>query len=162
VAITFVRMDDRFIHGQVTAGWARKAGAERILLVNDDIANNNLIQKLQRLSAGPGVEVTFLTEEQAKARFQGEGFGEGSAFLLVGNPILLLRLVEAGLRVPEINLGNLRYEPGKRKVTNWLYVNDDETAALKELSRRGIRLNAQWVVAEDSVNINDWLAKHAG
>jgi PTS system mannose-specific IIB component len=162
VSISFVRVDDRFIHGQVTTGWARKVGTDRILLVNDDIAKNSLIQKLQRLSAGPDIEVIFLTEDQARERLQGEGLGEGSVFLLVGNPAVLLRLVEAGLHIPEVNLGNLRYEPGKRKVTNWMYVNDVEAAALKELSRRGIRLIAQWIVAEDSVDVNEWLEKHAG
>jgi fructose-specific PTS system IIB component len=58
MGVVLTRTDDRFIHGQVTTGWARKVGATRIVLVNDGIANDKLIQKLQRLSAGPGVTST--------------------------------------------------------------------------------------------------------
>jgi mannose/fructose/N-acetylgalactosamine-specific phosphotransferase system component IIB len=162
MGIGFVRTDDRFIHGQVTVGWVRKAGTQKIILVNDGIAKNATIQKLQRMSAGPGVDVVFLTEQQAVEKLEsGEGFGPERAFLLVENPVDLLALVRAGLEIDEVNLGNLRFEPGKRKITNWIFVNDDQLAALRELDERGVALIAQWVVGEDSVNVNAWLAKHA-
>lgn len=160
MGITFVRTDDRFIHGQVTTGWARKVGTGRIVVVDNSIAANPLIQKLQCLSAGPGIEVIFLTEQQAVDKCASEGFGPESSFLLVGNPVVLLKLVRGGLKLVEVNLGNLRYEPGKLKINNWIFVNEAELTALRELSERGIRLIAQWVVASEAIDVNEWLARH--
>ncbi len=160
MAIVLTRTDDRFIHGQVTTGWASKVGASRIVLVNDGIANDTLIQKLQRLSAGPGVEVVFLTQAAAVERIRGEGLGAEPFFLLVESPTDLVPLVQAGLKLEEVNLGNLRFEPGKRKIANWLFVNDRQIGALRELAAQGIRLNAQWMIGQETINVNEWLAKN--
>ncbi len=160
MGIVLTRTDDRFIHGQVTTGWARKVGATRIVLVNDGIANDKLIQKLQRLSAGPGVDVDFLTSQAAVDRIRGDGFGAQPFFLLVESPADLVPLVRAGLRLEEVNLGNLRFEPGRRKIANWLFVDDRQVEALRELSEKGIRLNAQWMIGQESINVNQWLNKN--
>jgi mannose/fructose/N-acetylgalactosamine-specific phosphotransferase system component IIB len=156
----FVRTDDRFIHGQVTTGWARKVGARKILLVNDAIAQDQLVRKLQRLSAGPGVEVEFHTLQSAIEQIRSGGLAVENEFLLVETPADLVPLVEAGLNLSEVNLGNLRFEPGRRKVANWLFVDERQILALKALSERGIRLVAQWMIGQESINVNDWLAKH--
>jgi mannose/fructose/N-acetylgalactosamine-specific phosphotransferase system component IIB len=161
MALIFVRTDDRFIHGQVTTGWARKAGANKIILVNDGIAGDQLIQKLQKMSAGPGVEVLFLTFNEAETIIQGNGLNGDRSFLLVESPSDLWRLVEAGLEIDEVNLGNLRYEPGREKLTKWMFVDKRQIKALKEMDARGIRLTAQWVIGQESVNVNDWLKKNA-
>jgi PTS system mannose-specific IIB component len=156
----FVRTDDRFIHGQVTTGWARKVGARRIVLVNDGIAQDSLIRKLQKLSAGPGVDVEFLTQEGAVHRIRDGSLGAEQAFLLVESPADLVPLVEAGLELEDVNLGNLRFEPGRRKVANWFFVDDRQIQALRVLSEKGIRLTAQWMIGQESVNVNDWLVKN--
>ncbi len=160
MGIVLTRTDDRFIHGQVTTGWARKVGARRIVLVNDGIANDSLIQKLQRLSAGPGVEVEFLTQAAAVERLRGPGLGDEPFFLLVESPADLVPLVQAGLKLEEVSLGNLRFEPGKRKIANWLFVDDRQVAALRELAAQGIRLKAQWMIGQETIHVNDWLAKN--
>ena len=157
----FVRTDDRFIHGQVTTGWARKIGARRIALVNDGIAQDALIQKLQKLSAGPGVEVEFLTQEAAVYRIREGDLGEERLFLLVEAPADLVPLVQAGLELKEVNLGNLRYEPGRKKIANWLFVDDKQIQALQALSDLGIRLTAQWMIGQESINVNEWLARNS-
>lgn len=161
MSIVFTRTDDRFIHGQVTTGWLRKVNANKIILVNDGIAGNEQIQKLQKMSAGSGVEVEFFTFEEAERLIdQGELNGMKS-FLLVESPKDLWRLVQVGLDIEEVNLGNLRYEPGREKVTKWMFVDDEQLHALKKMDEKGIRLIAQWVVGQESVNINHWLKKNA-
>jgi mannose/fructose/N-acetylgalactosamine-specific phosphotransferase system component IIB len=158
--IVLTRTDDRFIHGQVTTGWARKVGARRIVLVNDGIAADPLIQKLQRLSAGPGVEVVFLSAAAAVERLGGEGFGDEPFFLLVESPADLVPLIQAGLPLDEVSLGNLRFEPGRRKIANWFFVDERQVAALRELDARGVRLNAQWMIGQETIHVNEWLARN--
>lgn len=161
MGIIFVRTDDRFIHGQVTTGWARKSGADKIILVNDHIAGDKLVQKLQKMSAGPGVEVEFHTFAEAEDILQGDGFNGRQTFLLIESPKDLMRLVAAGLEIYQVNLGNLRYEPGRKKLTNWMFVDDEQVEALKQMDAQGIQLTAQWVIGQESVNVNEWLRKNA-
>lgn len=161
MAIKFIRTDDRFIHGQVTTGWLRQTGISKVALVNDNIANNTLVMKLQKLSAGKDVQVTFFTMDKAIEAIKNGTFCEsGDTFLLVESPTDLISLIDAGLIIDKVNLGNLHYEQGKTKITNWIFVNEEEQKALIKLDSLGIKLIAQWTVASDSVSINHWLVKN--
>ena len=86
MSIQFIRTDDRFIHGQVTTGWARQMGIDHIALVNDGIAKNSIIMKLQQASAGQNIIVKFFSVEQAIAAIQEGNFcTHGKYFLLLEN-----------------------------------------------------------------------------
>jgi len=105
--------------------------------------------------------VKFFSVEQAIAAIQEGNFcTHGKYFLLLENPLDLLELVNAGLVVSEVNLGNLHFEPGRRKITNWVFASPEQLEALKALDRLGIKLTAQWVVASDAVDVNHWLKKN--
>lgn len=52
--ITLARIDDRLIHGQVTTVWSKVANAQRIIICNDDVFNDEVRRTLLRQAAPPG------------------------------------------------------------------------------------------------------------
>lgn len=44
--IAFCRIDDRLIHGQVATVWTKMTGCNRIMCVNDDVAQDEMRKKL--------------------------------------------------------------------------------------------------------------------
>lgn len=46
--ITLARIDDRLIHGQVTTVWSKVANAQRIIICNDDVYNDEVRRTLLR------------------------------------------------------------------------------------------------------------------
>ena len=52
--IKLSRIDDRLIHGQVATVWAKEAGAERIIVVSDEVANDDVRKILVKQAAPPG------------------------------------------------------------------------------------------------------------
>lgn len=46
--ITLARIDDRLIHGQVTTVWSKVANAQRIIICNDDVFNDEVRRTLLR------------------------------------------------------------------------------------------------------------------
>ena len=46
----FMRIDDRFIHGQVGVTWISYVGAEEVVLVNDDLFNDSLASMMQKMT----------------------------------------------------------------------------------------------------------------
>lgn len=40
--INNIRIDDRLIHGQVATMWSNKLGVTRLMVVNDNVAKNDL------------------------------------------------------------------------------------------------------------------------
>ena len=42
-AISLIRIDFRLIHGQVVTKWVKQANADRIIIVNDALANDEFL-----------------------------------------------------------------------------------------------------------------------
>ncbi|RCN93707.1 PTS mannose/fructose/sorbose transporter subunit IIB, partial [Enterococcus faecium] len=53
--IIHVRIDDRMIHGQVATQWTNQLNASRIMVINNDVANDDVKKSVVRLAAPPNV-----------------------------------------------------------------------------------------------------------
>ena len=63
--ITLARIDDRLIHGQVTTVWSKVANAQRIIICNDEVYNDEVRRTLLRQAAPPGMKVNVVNIEKA-------------------------------------------------------------------------------------------------
>ena len=52
--IRLARIDDRLIHGQVATAWSKMTGINRIIVVSDEVANDQLRKFLLKEAAPPG------------------------------------------------------------------------------------------------------------
>ena len=66
----FIRIDDRFIHGQVTAAWIKKIRSLSVWVVNDKIASNPVLKQLQLTLAPPGIQVDVLNIKDAAEKLK--------------------------------------------------------------------------------------------
>lgn len=62
--ITLARIDDRLIHGQVTTVWSKVANAQRIIICNDEVYNDEVRRTLLRQAAPPGMKVNVVNIEK--------------------------------------------------------------------------------------------------
>ncbi|MBQ4178803.1 MAG: PTS sugar transporter subunit IIB, partial [Elusimicrobia bacterium] len=46
MAIKIVRIDDRLIHGQIVQGWLKTVEVDKILIISDEVANDEMQQIL--------------------------------------------------------------------------------------------------------------------
>ena len=79
--------------------------------------------------------------------------------LLVKGPETLLKLVEKGFEISEVNIGNMRSVGGKTKLLNYVYASDSEISFLKEISAKGIKMYGQAVPDQSGVDFNEILEK---
>ncbi len=66
-------------------------------------------------------------------------------FIIVENPEDALRLVEGGVPIKKLNIGNMHMAEGKRQVATSVAVNDEDVAAFKKLKDLGVELFIQRV-----------------
>ena len=52
MSISFIRVDDRMIHGQTCTRWALEYPCEGIVAVNDDAANNSVLKAAYKSASG--------------------------------------------------------------------------------------------------------------
>ena len=157
--IDLVRVDHRLVHGQVTMGWSRAVRAEVLLVVNDRAAADPFESSLMQMAVPSETRLELWTLERATAAAADGAWPEERTLLLVSNPLDLLRLVETGLALEEVNIGGVRSPGAERKLTKEVLATDEEMEAWRALDERGVRLSVQWLPSQRSKLLNDVLAK---
>ncbi len=148
------RVDDRLIHGQVLVAWGASLRPRRIWVVDDAAAGNAWERELLG-SAAPEVDVRVLTVSEAATDYAAEASSPGGAFLLVRDLRTAWALVEAGLPIASFNLGGLHYAPGKVKVNDYVYLNEEDRILTRRLLQRGVTLSMQDVPAAKAESLTE-------
>lgn len=84
--ITLARIDDRLIHGQVTTVWSKVANAQRIIICNDEVYNDEVRRTLLRQAAPPGMKVNVVNIEKAVAVYHNPQYQDETVFYLFTRP----------------------------------------------------------------------------
>ncbi|MDB4895213.1 MAG: system mannose-specific component [Firmicutes bacterium] len=152
--IVLVRVDDRLIHGQVVVGWTRTVGANHIVVANDEVANNSMQRTLLKMAAPAGVKVSILPVAEAGAQLAAQKFSGDNVLLLVRDPRSLMGLLEAGVQLGKVNVGNCRAAEGKKRLTKEVHASPEDMVAWKELDAAGVVLEAQWLPDQPRTDLN--------
>ncbi|NAZ24594.1 MAG: PTS transporter subunit IIB [Thermofilum sp.] len=138
-----IRIDDRFIHGQVTAAWTKKFGANSIWVVNDKIASNPALKQLQVMLAPPGIAVEVLKVEEAAIKIKNVN-NTLKILMLFENPVDVLAFIEkSGINIEWVLLGQMGYRAGRVKVEKTFDIGPEDQKALLKLLDMGIKLYYQ-------------------
>lgn len=152
--IVLVRVDDRLIHGQVAVGWTRTVGATHIVVANDEVAKDATQKALLKLATPVGVKATMLSVADAAAALAGAKFGNDNVMILVRDPQSLLGLMQGGVTLTKVNIGNVRVAPGRERLTKEVAASPTEIEAWKALDRAGVVLEAIWLPGGAVTNFN--------
>ncbi len=124
--ILLTRIDNRLIHGQVVCNWAGTVGANLIVVVDDETANSETEKNIMKLAASSlGFDSRFFTVQHtidviAKAS------DDQKILLVCKTPETLRKLIEGGVEIKKVNIGNMHFSDGKKKISDKVYVNDKE------------------------------------
>jgi PTS system mannose-specific IIB component/fructoselysine and glucoselysine-specific PTS system IIB component len=144
MSIQLYRVDERLIHGQVVVGWGNQLRADRIIVIDDDLAVSAWEQDLYTLGLPADVAASFETVASARAHLSEWRSGAARVILLTRDIETMLRLAEGGsLRGQEVNIGGLHYAPGREAVLPYLYLSEAERTALERLVAEGVTVSAQ-------------------
>jgi mannose/fructose/N-acetylgalactosamine-specific phosphotransferase system component IIB len=144
MSIELFRIDERLIHGQVVVAWGSKLRPDRIIVIDDDIAGSQWEQELYGIGLPPDLPADFVTVARAI-----ECFGEWRAnservILLARSVATVARLNRNGLlRGLDVNVGGIHHGPERREMLPYVYLSDDEAAALRDIALSGAAVSAR-------------------
>lgn len=153
--IKLVRIDDRLIHGQVTTIWSKVTHCNRILIVSNEVANDELRKLLLKQVAPLGVETNVITVEKMIQIIDDPRFDGVKVLMLFTNPKEVLEVVEGGVNINSINVGGMSFREGKIQITAAVSVNDEDIKAFKQLNELGIELEIRKIVKDKKEYIMD-------
>ena len=154
MSITFIRVDDRMIHGQTCTRWALEYPCDGIVAVNDAAANNSVLKAAYKSASG---KKTFVwTMEDWKKKFQKVLASNTRYFLIAKNPIdMLAVLKEKGFacEVNKVVIGPCNDRPDAIKLGNNQSITQKEAEAIEEISNLGYEVEFRLL---PDVSIGGW------
>lgn len=141
--ILLTRIDNRLVHGQVGVTWTKSIGANLLLVADDATSEDKLQQQLMTVTAkSSGAGIRFFSIQKT-ADIIGRAAPNQKIFIICRTPHDVRRLVELGVDLKDVNVGNMHFSEGKHAITKKVYVDDKDMEDLKFLASKGINVYAQ-------------------
>lgn len=156
--IVLYRVDERLIHGQVVVGWGTQLQPERIVVVDDELAESAWEQELYTLGLPAALEAEFESVERARARIGEWRESPRRTLLLTRDVTTMRRLAEGGLlKDEEVNIGGIHFAPGRHAVLPYVFLSDDERRELRRIAEEGAVVRARDLPDSRRVELEDLL-----
>jgi mannose/fructose/N-acetylgalactosamine-specific phosphotransferase system component IIB len=139
-----MRIDERLIHGQVVVGWGAETRPDRIVVIDDALADSTWEQELYALGLPPAVTADFVSIADARQQLDEWRQARDRIIVLTRDSVTMRELGRGGLlRGEQVNVGGLHHAPGRRQVLPYVFLSAEEADALRELGEEGADVSAR-------------------
>ncbi|MDR7245064.1 MULTISPECIES: PTS system mannose/fructose/N-acetylgalactosamine-transporter subunit IIB [Priestia] len=150
--IVLARIDDRFIHGQVLTRWIKTNAADRIIIVSDEVAADEMRKTLILSVAPSNVKASAVSISKMTKAFHSLRYQDTTAMLLFENPTDIVALVQAGVPIETVNVGGMRFANDRKQITKSVSVTEKDIDAFEKLQELGVKLELRQLPSDSSEN----------
>ncbi|MDV7718287.1 PTS mannose/fructose/sorbose transporter subunit IIB [Pediococcus ethanolidurans] len=151
--VILARVDQRLIHGIVVNQWAAETKAGRYMVIDDEVSQDEALKASMRLSKPAGTGMSIINTDKAIHNFRNGNYDSQKVFVLVKEPSTLIQLLDAGIKIPKVNVGIIFDEDGRKNISKFVSVNEQEVKDFKEIEKRGVPCSIQYVPNDQEVDI---------
>ncbi len=152
VDLTFVRVDNRLVHGQILEGWVPFIRASRIVVVDDEVANDIFRETVIKMAVPSDIEVIVYSVDEFTSDYHyGENDGKNT-IILFQNIADALRAFGSGFRFSELNIGNIHFESDRVCCSSSIYLSKEDIADLEFLVNDGVHIELRSVPRDRPVD----------
>lgn len=142
--ISFVRIDDRIIHGQIVTKWSKFKKCHGILVVGDDIVQDEFRCKVLKAAAPSNVKVGVYGLQEGMEKIAKAKEAQNSYFVISNSPLTFDKLLEMGVDFGgELNVGPMSARETAKNMGRNLAITPKEKEAFDRISERGVRVYFQ-------------------
>ena len=142
--IVYTRIDNRLVHGQIGVSWVGFCGCNLIVVADDDVANDPIQQSLMKMTAdSTNTGIRFFTLEKTIEIIH-KAADSQKIFIVVKTPASARKLVEGGVPIKTIIIGNMHSAPGKKVGPEaHVYVDDQDMEDFAAIKAAGVEVFIQ-------------------
>ncbi|MCI8376493.1 MAG: PTS transporter subunit IIB [Lachnospiraceae bacterium] len=155
--IVHLRLDERLIHGQVATFWSRSLSVTRIMVIGDEIVQDAIGRGALKATVPVGVKLSILTVESACKKLNAGNYVGQRVFVVVNKPETILQMIESGVKLKEVNIGNMGKKEGRETVKKSVYCTPDEKAKILSIEKKGIPVYAQMVPNDEKKKFSEFI-----
>ncbi len=150
--IVLSRIDERLVHGQVGVQWVGFAGANIVVVANDEVAQDTIQQNLMEMVLAEGIAIRFWSIQKTIDTIN-KAADRQKILLVCKTPKDFRQLVEGGVPIQNINVGNMHFADGKKQISKTVSVNAEDVDELTQLKALGVTCSIQGVPTESATDI---------
>lgn len=136
---TYVRVDDRLIHGQTIVAWCPTLSIKEIIAIDDDSAKNPTLKSIMKMGVPSTYTTHIVTTEEARELLSQDS--SVNRLVIVRLPEKLPDIEEGVLKAESVTLGNIaKREDTVHKVsgaTGIFYLSDHDIAIMDNIASKG-------------------------
>ncbi|MDJ0761519.1 MAG: PTS sugar transporter subunit IIB [Myxococcota bacterium] len=136
-----VRIDNRLLHGQVVQFWLGYLDIAHLIVANDDVAKNNAMSTIYRLALPETVTLTVIPVQELADTL--DASKPLSTMVLLRDVIDTSEILNCRIPIPRITIGNIHDAPGRKRITDSVYLSAEEMTSLSALRDHNIRVEIQ-------------------
>lgn len=159
IKYVLARIDSRLLHGQVATAWTKTTGPNRIIVVSDGVAHDNLRKSMITEAAPPGVKANVVPVSKMIQVAKDPRFGNTKALLLFETPQDALEAIKGGVDIKELNIGSMAHSVGKVAVSKVLSLGKEDVETFEELKKLGISFDVRKVPSDSKDNMDAIIEK---
>ncbi|WP_034912184.1 PTS sugar transporter subunit IIB [Erwinia sp. 9145] len=148
MSISFVRIDDRVIHGQLVTRWAKELPCDGIIAIDDGVAADPLLSSVMK-GAMQDIKIWLFDTATAIEKLPKIIASEKRYFVIGKSPLTLKRIEEAGISLQnmnkKINVGPMSARASTTTIGPNQAVTADEATAFDYLAQRGHQIEFRLV-----------------
>ena len=94
-----VRVDDRLIHGQVVTQWVKVFKAQKIVVIDNNVAKDKMQKNVLKFAAPPEIKVSIFSVDKAVEIWEKNQFGNLNVFVLFKDVKQIKELADKGVKL---------------------------------------------------------------
>lgn len=155
--IVLTRVDDRLIHGQVMTAWVKKTRGNQILIIDDDVAKDDFMSELLKMSAPADIDIQVKSVAQAISFVRDIPNTDKKVIILVKGPRVIENLLENDCQITEMIVGGMGAKENRSVLYKNISASDDERAIFKKLIKAGMSIDIHVIPDQKAVRLDKYL-----
>ena len=141
--IKLISVDDRLLHGQIAFFWAEYLNLDKIIVINNEAANDEFTKVILGYAKPKGVHLSIIEMDNAPEMIASEEKAEGSTLIIVGNLFDANQLVHRFNEFKRINICGLRERPNCKVLNERTALSSEDISIMTKLIDEGIDITAR-------------------
>ena len=149
--IPLLRVDNRLIHGQVTAFWVRSLSCDRAVIVDDVVRQDKFLRKILMMAMPPSTKLAIYSAEEAADEWKKDQMGDGRIMVIFKDIAGAKNAYAAGFTFQTLQIGGSTHASGQKQVFGPIYMSEDEAKTLDTLESWGVEITFQVLSEQKAV-----------
>lgn len=156
--VKLARIDHRLLHGIVASQWAPSVGAVRVMVIDDETANDEMKKASMKLAKPAGCALSIITLKTALTNEQNHKYDGQTVFLITKSPETILEFQRAGIKIPKLNIGGTAANRGESVTfSNRANATAEELKQYQEIAANGTKVMVQYILADKELPLETFL-----